>query len=151
LRQLRRAIDAQEALAAVACLGVIAGAVVAGTFDAVLLLAVPALLVWTALGALWIPQETSPRPVWRFVIIATLLLSIAGVVRSTSQIVAMDIYATHGDRASLERAAAIDPGSYRLRMRLARMRGRARCAHARAAHGLFPAASAAAAEVRGCR
>jgi O-antigen ligase len=151
LRQLRRAIDAQEALAAVALLGVIAGAAVAGTFDAVLLLAIPAFLVWTALGALWIPEEKSPRPVWRFVIIAALLLSIAGAVRSASQIVAMDIYATHSDRASIERAAQIDPGSYRLQMRLARMRGRARCAHARAAHALFPTALAAAAEARGCR
>jgi O-antigen ligase len=151
LRQLRRAIDAQEALAAVAFLGVIAGAAVAGTFDAVLLLAVPALLVWTALGALWIPQEMSPRPVWRFVVIAVILLSIAGVVRSASQIVAMDIYEAHSDRASLERAAQIDPGSYRVQMRLARMRGRARCAHARAAHALFPTALAAAAEARGCR
>jgi len=151
LRQLRRAVDAQEALAAVAFLGVIAGAIVAGTFDAVLLLAVPALLVWTALGALWIPEETSPRPVWRFAVIAALLISIAGIVRSASQIVAMDIYATHSDRASLERAAQIDPGSYRLQMRLARMRGKGRCGHARAAHDLFPTALAAAAEVRGCK
>ncbi|HEV7571993.1 MAG TPA: O-antigen ligase family protein, partial [Thermoanaerobaculia bacterium] len=150
LRQLRRALDAQEALTAVAFLGVIAGAAVAGTFDAVLLLAVPAFLVWTALGALWMPEETSPRPASRFVIIAALLLSIAGVVRSASQIVAMDMYATHSDRASLTRAAHIDPGSYRLQMRLARMRGRARCEHARAAHELFPTAFAAAAELRGC-
>ena len=63
----------------------------------------------------------------------------------------MDIYATHSDRASLERAAQIDPGSYRLQMRLARMRGKARCAHARAAHALFPTALAASAEARGCR
>jgi hypothetical protein len=150
LRQLRRALDAQEALAAVAFLGVIAGAAVAGTFDAVLLLAVPAFIVWTALGALWIPEEASPQPASRFVLIAALLLSIAGVVRSASQIVAMDIYATHSDRASLTRAAQIDPGSYRLQMRLARMRGRARCEHARAAHALFPTALAAAAEARGC-
>ena len=151
LRQLRRAIDAQEALAAVAFLGVIAGAIVAGTFDAVLLLAVPALLVWTALGALWVPEQTSTRPVWRFAVIAALLISIAGVFRSASQIVAMDIYTTHSDRASLERAEQIDPGSYRLQMRLARMRGKARCEHARAAHALFPTALAAAAEARGCR
>jgi O-antigen ligase len=151
LRQLRRAVDAQEALAAVALLGVIAGAAVAGMFDAVLLLAVPSLLVWSALGALSVPDETPPRPAWRFALIAAVLLSIAGVVRSTSQIAAMDIYATHSDRASLVRAAQIDPGSYRLQMRLSRMGGRARCEHARAAHALFPTALAAAAEARGCR
>jgi hypothetical protein len=150
LRQLRRAIDAQEALAAVAFLGVIAGAAVAGMFDAVLLLAVPSLVVWPALGALWLPDEASPRPVLRFAFIAALLLSIAGVLRSSSQIVAMDIYATHSDRASLIQAAQIDPGNYRLQMRLARMGGRGRCEHARAAHALFPTAFAAAAEARGC-
>jgi len=42
LRQLKRAIDVQEALAATALLGIVAGAAIAGTFDAVLLLAVPA-------------------------------------------------------------------------------------------------------------
>jgi hypothetical protein len=151
LRQLRRAIDAQEALAAVALLGIIAGVLVAGTFDAVLLLAVPAFLVWSAIGALWVPEEASSRPAWPFVPVAVLLLSIAGVVRSASQMMAMDIYATHSDRASLVRAAQIDPGSYRLQMRLARMRGRARCEHALAAHALFPTALAAAAEARGCR
>jgi O-antigen ligase len=150
VRQLRRAIDAQEALAAVALLGVIAGAAVAGTFDAVLLLAVPAFLVWSALGALWVPEEASPRTSWRFVIVAALLLSIAGVVRSMSQIMAMDIFAAHSDRASLTRASQIDPGSYRVQMRLARMGGRARCEHARAAHALFPTAFAPAEAGRGC-
>jgi O-antigen ligase len=150
LRQLRRAIDAQEALAAVALLGVIAGAAVAGTFDAVLLLAIPAFLVWTALGALWVPEETSPRTSWRFVVIAALLLSIAGVVRSASQIVAMDIFANHSDRASLIRAVQIDPGSYRIQMRLARKGGRVRCEHARAAHALFPTAFAPVEAGHGC-
>jgi hypothetical protein len=151
VRQLRRAIDAQEALAAVALLGVIAGAAVAGIFDAVLLLAVPAFLVWSALGALWVPEEASPRPAVQFAFIAALLLSTAGVVRSTAQIVAMQIFATHSDRASLTRASQIDPGSYRVQMRLARMGGRARCQHARTAHALFPTALAPAEAGRGCK
>ena len=150
LRQLRRAIDAQEALAAVAFLGVIAGAAVAGIFDAVLLLAVPAFLVWPALGALWVPEEASPRPVLRFAFIAALLLSMAGVIRSSSQIAAMEIFATHSDRASLVRAAKIDPGNYRLQMRLARIGGHGRCEHARAAHALFPTALAPAEAGHGC-
>jgi hypothetical protein len=151
LRQLRRSIDAQEALAAVALLGVIAGAAVAATFDAVLLLAVPAFLVWSALGALSVPEQASPRTSWRFLIIAALLLSIAGVVRSASQIMAMDIFATHSDRASLVRASQIDPGSYRVQMRLARIGGRARCEHARAAHALFPTALAPLEAGHGCK
>jgi O-antigen ligase len=150
LRQLVRATDAQEGLMAAALLGVVAGAVVAGAFDAVLLLAVPAFLVWAAIGALWIPGEGTPRPAWKLAFVAALALSIAGVVRSTQQLMAMDIYTTHSDRASLVRAARIDPGNYRLRLRLARLGGRARCEHARAAHALFPSARAAADASRGC-
>jgi hypothetical protein len=150
LRQLRNATDAQEGLAAAALLGIVAGAIVAGTFDAVLLLAVPVLLVWAALGALWIPEEAPPRPVWRVALLAILALPMAGVVRSASQLVAMDLYATHSDRASLVSAARIDPGNYRLRLRLAHMGGRARCENARAAHALFPSARAAADASRGC-
>lgn len=151
LRQLKRANDVQEGLAAAALLGTAAGAAVAGTFDAVLLLAVPAFLVWTALGALWIPEETSPRPAWGFAVTVILAMSVYGAVRSTAQLMAMDIYATHSDRASLVRAARIDPGNFRLRLRLARMGGHARCENARAAHALFPSARVAADASRGCR
>jgi hypothetical protein len=151
VRDIRRAIDVQDGLAATALLGILAGAVVAGTFDAVLLLAIPAFIVWTALGALSAPQVAPPRPAWRFVFIGVLLISILGVVRSTAQVIAMNIFSTHSDRAALIRAAEIDPGNYRLQLRLARMGGRARCDHARAAHALFPTALAAAAEARGCR
>ena len=113
LRQLRASIDAEQVIAAASLLAIVAGAAVAGTFDAVLLLAVPAFLVWSALGALWIPEEHAPRPAWRLVFIAVLLLSIAGAARSVAQVMAMDIYATSTDRASLIRAARIDPGNYR--------------------------------------
>jgi O-antigen ligase len=150
LRQLRRATDVQEGLAAAALLGILAGAIVAGTFDAVLLLAVPAFLVWAALGALWIPEEVSPRPAWRLAFFAIMALSVAGVVRSAQQLMAMEIYAMHSDRASLVRAARIDPGNFRLRLRLARLGGRVRCENARAAHALFPSARAAADASRGC-
>src|SRR4051794_3527056 len=148
---LRRAIDVQDALSATTLLGIIAGAVIAGTFDAVLLLAIPAFLLWTALGALEIPKETPPRPTWRFMWVGVLALSIAGVLRSTTQIMAMDIFATHSDRAALLRAAQIDPGNFRLQLRLARMGGRTRCEHARIAHELFPTARAAADAARGCK
>jgi hypothetical protein len=151
LRDLRRAIDVQDALTAAALLGIIVGAVVAGMFDAVLLLAIPAFLVWTAMGALSVPRETPSRPEWRFVFIGIILFSLVAVVRTTGQIVAMDIFATHSDRASLVRAAQIDPGSYQLQMRLARMGGRVRCEHARAAHALFPTAFAPVEAGRGCR
>jgi O-antigen ligase len=60
LRQLFFAITAEEAVTAVALLGTITGAVIAGLFDAVLLLGLPAFLVWSALGALC--GDGRPRP-----------------------------------------------------------------------------------------
>jgi hypothetical protein len=64
----------------------------------------------------------------------------------------MEAYETRSDRASLERASQLDPGNYRLQLRLARIerRRQQRCEHARAAHDLFPNAEAGRALVRGC-
>ena len=68
-----------------------------------------------------------------------LLMSLLGAVRSASQLTAMQIISARSDRASLERAAMIDPGNFRLRVRLSRMGKRTqRCAHARAAKRLYP-------------
>ncbi len=150
LKQLREGVDVPAGLAAVSLLGIAAGAVVAGTFDAVLLLAIPAFLVWAAVGALLVPQEESPKPVLRFAFVALLVLPIMGVVRSTEQLMAMEIYTTRSDRASLTRATRIDPGNYRLRLRLAHAGGRGRCENARAAHALFPSARAAEDASSGC-
>jgi O-antigen ligase len=132
-------------------LATIAGAVIAGMFDAVLLLAVPTFLVWAALGALWKPERIAPRKGWGLAVIAVMVISTVGAVRSGAQLTAMHIQVTRGDRASLERASAIDPGSYRLHLRLARMGRREwRCQHARAARALFPHSGAAAEVSRGC-
>jgi hypothetical protein len=155
MRRLVAARDADDALAAAALLGTVTGAVVTGLFDAVLLLALPTFLVWAALGALSPPEEAapgeapSPRRGW-IVVLLLLAVAAAGAIRSGAQLVAMEIYTTHGDRASLARAARIDPGNYRLRLRLARVGGRGRCEHARAAHALYPCAQAAADAARGC-
>lgn len=136
-----------------ALLATLAAVIVTGLFDAVLLLPAPALIAWTALGALCSDrlQPVDPgagglKPAATLVILIALL----GLVRSAAQLTAMEIYATTGDRASLERAARIDPGSYRLHLRLARG-GRRRCEHALAAHALFPNAQAALAASQGCK
>jgi O-antigen ligase len=123
---------------------VLAAAVVAGMFDAVLLLAAPTLLVFAALGALT-PAEVrdSGFGIRDSMVIVLILLSALGAARSTAQLIAMGVYSTRGDRPSLAQAAQIDPGNYRLQLRLARMGKREqRCAHGRAAHALFPAAAA---------
>lgn len=151
LRQLRIATDFELAARAAALLGVAAGAIVTGLFDAVLLLALPAYIVFAAIGALAVPHDAIDRPRYRMAIVAFLALSAIGAARSTAQLVAMDIYVTRSDRASLARGAAIDPGNYRLQLRLGRGgRTRDRCPHARAAHALYPNAVAARDAARGC-
>jgi O-antigen ligase len=154
VKQIRAAMDVEEGLLAATLLGVITGAGVTGMFDAVLLLAVPTFLVWAALGALYVPIADVPAvavPARRVIPIVLVIVAGLGAVRSAMQLTAMQIYATRGDRASLVRAAQIDPGNYRLRLRLARSgRRQQRCEHARAAHALYPNADAARAASRGC-
>ncbi|HEU4886593.1 MAG TPA: O-antigen ligase family protein [Thermoanaerobaculia bacterium] len=149
VKQLRTAVDVDEGLLAATLLGVIVGAGVTGMFDAVLLLAVPTFLVWAALGALSVP--TAAVPARRIIPIILIVIAGLGAARSSMQLIAMQIYATRGDRASLTRAAWIDPGNYRVRLRLARMgRRQQRCEHALAARALFPHADAARDASRGC-
>ncbi len=154
-RRLVGARDADEGLAAAALLATVVAAGVAGAFDAVLLLALPTLLVWTALGALGDPEVERPAvsgsllPAFALVVVA--LAAGVGAARSAAQLAAMGVYATRSNPGALERASRIDPGSYRLRLRLARSGNRReRCRHARAAHALFPNAEAARELRRGC-
>ncbi|HEX8173089.1 MAG TPA: O-antigen ligase family protein [Thermoanaerobaculia bacterium] len=140
LRALAAALELDEALQATALLGTLAGALLTGAFDAVLLLALPSLLVWAAIGALWSPPLTAEaRAMPRLVAIALVVVALAGVARSAMQVAAMEIFATSWDRTELERAAQLDPGNYRVQLRL----GRRSCDHAAAAHALFPHARAA--------
>jgi hypothetical protein len=82
-------------------------------------------------------------------VILVILIAILGGARSALQLTAMHTYTTRSDRASLARAARIDPGNFRLQLRLARG-GRGRCEHARAAHALYPHAQVARGLSRGC-
>lgn len=148
-RQLFTAPDADAALAAVALLGVVAGALVSGLFDAVLLTAVPAYIVFAAIGALLsvAPAIMPARQSSLFIIL--ILVSALGAYRSGAQLVGMDVYTTARNRAELERGSQIDPGNFRLHLRLARG-GKQRCVHATAAHALFPSAQVAKQLARGC-
>jgi len=151
-RALRGAASAQDRLAACALVGTIAAVVVVGMFDAVLLLPPPALITWAALGALApVPRERSAfdlglgrRALLVFLVAA---LGALAVWRSASQLVAMSIFSGTTRTSRLERASTLDPGSYRIHLRLAEgylRRGsctRAR-EHARAARDLFPNAPA---------
>jgi hypothetical protein len=129
----------EDRLLSATLLAMLAAVVVEGMFDAVLLLAVPTLIVWTALGALWpLGWGSAVRGSQLAFPLFVIVIAAVGAYRSAAQIAAMEIYAAGRGRASLERAAAIDPGNYRIQLRLAQ-----RCEHARAAHALFPNAAEA--------
>jgi O-antigen ligase len=157
LRALVQATDIDRALTATATLATIAGIIVTGAFDAVLLLALPSFVCWAALGAMWTPPARDPAPrelkLRRPALAFLSLLALLGVLRSTSQLAGMGFYSAHSTVKAARLAARIDPGNYRAHLRLARSgRNRAeRCEHALAARRLLPRASAARGLSRGCR
>jgi O-antigen ligase len=132
---------------------------VVGAFDAVLLLPVPTLFGWTIVGAL----ASSARPIREIPLTSRsrrhlmLGVAVAGALfvgRAATQTVAMTVF-DGGERKAMERAAAFDPGSYRIRMLLGRAWARAgRCdravPHATAARDLFPNHPAPAQLLRAC-
>lgn len=129
-------------------LSTLAIVIVVGAFDAVLLLPAPALIAWSLLGALAGPCRerasyalTLPRRL-TLGAIALALFGIAGV-RSAAQVASMNVASTATKPGDLERASALDPGSFRLHVRVAERYGaRGNCAKARphvtAARSLFP-------------
>ena len=136
----------------------ITGAV--GSFDAVMVLAAPALIVWSALGALgaagrarseWTPSPTAKKT-WTLVVTVTLFLF---ALRSTGEVLAMQAFGTGERLGSVERAALLDPGSYRIQLRLALLALNTRgCTlarpHAARAAGMLPAASGPRSILRRC-
>jgi hypothetical protein len=134
---------------------------VVGAFDAVLLLAPATLCVWLLLGVYAEPTSASaPRRTlttgvrqWGPVVVFALALAAAG--RSALQIAAMQTVSTSTRISALQRAELFDPGSYRIRLRLAEAELNAgRCdrarPQARAAHSLYPSATAARGVLAGC-
>jgi len=144
VRRGERHLPAITDLAIVATLLAI---LVVGAFDAVLLLPVPTLFGWTIVGAL----ASSARPIReipltsrsrRHLMIGVAVVGALFVGRAATQTIAMSVF-DGGERKAMERAAAFDPGSYRIRMLLGRAWARAgRCdravPHATAARDLFP-------------
>jgi O-antigen ligase len=159
-KRMRTARDADEGLVALALASTLVATLVVGAFDAVLLLPLPSLLIWAALGALVSGEEGRWSPEigggGRVLGMLALLAVVGGfAAKSVAQVGAMHIFANETSNRALERASRLDPGSYRIHLRLARgYRGRStralRCEHARAAHALFPRAEAAAAQARRC-
>lgn len=160
MRGLRNDTSTEGKFAAAALLATIVILVTVGTFDAVLLLPVAALTGWALLGALAATSRERRAieltPTRR--ILALVLLAAAGalgVLHSVGQLMAMSVYATSARSPTLERASALDPGSYRIHVRLAQLYvGRGDCthgrAHANAAKKLFPSSPAAKRLVAAC-
>jgi O-antigen ligase len=122
---------------------------IVGSFDAVLLLPAPTLIVWATLGALAPPPSSGLRiPIIRpLAAVLIFVLGAASVVRSTQEAVAMGLANDETSAKPLELAARIDPGSYRVQVRVAEAdEHRGHCAsvitHATAARRLFPSAPA---------
>lgn len=137
----------------------ITGAV--GSFDAVTLLAAPALVVWAALGALGATGGRT-RSEWILPPLPRKLVALAATVplflfalRSTGQTLAMQAFGT-GDRlGNVRQSALLDPGSYRIQLRLAVLAlNRRGCSlaqpHARRAAAMLPAAGAPRRILRRC-
>jgi O-antigen ligase len=140
--------DPERVLTAIALVGTLAATAVVGAFDAVLLIAVPTFFFWTLAGVLAPPvigkMNISKKA--QFVSIAALVFCGIAVLRGTTQLIAMGTFNGTTRLSSMQTAAMFDPGSYRIRVRLAQAYlSRGDCAHARtearAARGLFPNAS----------
>jgi hypothetical protein len=157
-----RAPGADERLRGGVLAAVLAAAVTAGAFDAVLLLAAPSFLVWTAAGALAGGGEgpsarpgpgraaALPEPVARLLVLVLATAAAAGVAHAG----AMALTSSGRSRA-LDLAARLAPGDYRIQLRAAQdgaASGRCEAARARAtkAHRLAPAAPAPARVLRAC-
>jgi O-antigen ligase len=160
LRRWSELGSVEAILARVAGVGTIAATLVVSAFDAVLLLAAPALLAWSVIGATSgfarrgrIVELLGGR---RFALVAALvLLPAVGLARSIAQATAINYVGFGGRRAGWLAAADWDPGSYRANLRAARFQAAAkRCVsgrtYARRALALAPDAPEAKAAYRAC-
>lgn len=144
--------DCELVLARLVLAGTITATMVVSAFDASLLLAAPALLFWTAVGAAsGAGQRKSENEArtsqWRWALMMIFVFSAVSVARSATQIAAMWEVGEGGVRAGWIRGAIWDPGSYRINLRVAELyANRGRCTAARqfatSARNLFPNAAA---------
>jgi O-antigen ligase len=151
VRALRETGAPEQTLHAWALLGTLAVLLVVGTFDAVLLLPAPALVGWALLGALSPPARDRivvELPLSRRFAAMALVAILGGlaVTRSLGQVAAMGVVESTARSSGVERAVALDPGSYRIHLRLAEAYARrGSCKnvriHAGAARALYPNAS----------
>jgi hypothetical protein len=142
----RAASTSHERLGAVALAATVVIAVIVGAFDAVLLIAIPSLFLWSIVGALSPPGKARaalPSHIRGPVVGAAVVCAVLVVMRASGQIAAMSVYTAPTTTTQAAHAALFDPGSYRIAMRLAESyAARGDCVHVRhyagAARELFP-------------
>ncbi|CAN5323486.1 hypothetical protein BH23GEM2_BH23GEM2_25710 [soil metagenome] len=160
LRRWRSLTSSDDLLAKITLAATITATLVVSAFDAVLLLAAPAFLAWTVIGATAgvarVGREVVlPRAARLTAVGILLLVVLASAARSLTQFVAITKVGSGGTRAGWNAAAAWDPGSYRINLRVAELhaaRGRCSAARpfARRALDLFPDATTARRVLRRC-
>ena len=155
----RGATTAHDRLGSVALAATVVIAAIVGAFDAVLLIAIPSLFLWTIVGALSPAGKARvrlPSTVRGPVLGAAVVVAVLVVLRSTGQIVAMSVYTSAATTGQAARAALFDPGNFRINMRLAESyAARGDCKHVRqyagAARELYPNAAGPKRLLKRCR
>jgi O-antigen ligase len=141
-----KATSAHEILGAVALAATVVISAIVGAFDAVLMIAIPSLFLWTIAGSLapaGKARYTLAANVRGPVMGAAVVLAVLVVLRASGQVAAMSVYTSATTTTRAARAALFDPGSYRINMRVAQAyASRGDCAHVRqyagAGRELFP-------------
>jgi O-antigen ligase len=161
LRHWSELPDSDAVLAKVTLIATVPATLVVGSFDAALLLGAPAMLAWSIIGATsgigraGAELRTGSKA-WRAGLAVALLLVVVAIARSATQVVAITTAGEGGSRAGWITAASLDPGSYRINVRVAQSyldRGRCSSArdYARRAAALFPSAAEPRRILRACR
>jgi len=144
------ATTAHDRLGAIALAATVVIAAIVGAFDAVLLIAIPSLFLWSIVGALspaGKTRATLPATIRGPLLGTAVVVALLVVLRSSGQIAAMSVYTSATTTGQAARAALFDPGSFRISMRLAETyAARGDCKHVRqyagAARELYPNAAA---------
>ena len=150
-------VSERSVVATLALVGVFAAIV--GAFDAVLLIAIPSLFLWSIVGALSPAgkrRATLPATVRGPVLGIAVVAAVLVVLRSSGQIAAMAVYTSATTTGQAARAALFDPGSFRINMRLAESyAARGNCKRVRqyagAARELYPNAAGPRRLLKKCR
>jgi len=160
LRRWADLADPDAVLAQCVLAGTVVTTLVVSAFDVVLLLAAPAFMVWSVLGATsgirQSAREVKMSSSWLVVTAAALVVAaIVSTARSVTQLMAMSYVGRGSLTAGWVSGALWDPGSYRINLRVAELysrRGRCSVArdYARQAVALFPHSPQAKRIARNC-